>query len=150
MVWTTPADFVEDEYVVPVELNTMQANLRALANRGLCVQIGTAGGGAITPGVKLYIAVHAAFRISGWSLTADQVGDISIDIYKDVWANAPPDAADSIIGAEPPSLVAQQFARDLELTTWTVDVDAGDVLAIVVDSAATLECVVLTLHAEPR
>jgi hypothetical protein len=67
-----------------------------------------------------------------------------------VWANAPPDVGGLDRGAEPPSLVAQQFARDLGLTTWTVDVDAGDVLAIVVDSAATVECVVLTIHCEPR
>jgi hypothetical protein len=150
MAWVEPTDFVEDEFVVPLELNTMQDNLRALSPRGLSVQIGTAGGGAIAPGVKLYIPVHAPFKINGWSLAADQAGSISLNVYKDVWANAPPDVADTIVGAEPPSLVAQQFARDLELTTWTVNVDAGDVLAIVVDSAATVECVVFTLHAVPR
>lgn len=150
MGWTEPRDWTQGEFVTPTEMNAhVRDNLNSLAQRGLAVKIGT-GDGVIATGVQLYIPIPFSCTIRGWSLAADQVGDLALDVYVDAWEAAPPDAADSIVGSEPPSLVAQQFSRDLELTSWDVDVDAGDVIAIVVDSAATVTSAVLTLHVDPR
>jgi hypothetical protein len=151
VTYETPRTWTPGELVTEDMMNQhVRDNVAALAPSGVSVVIGTPGGGAIAPGTKMYIPVPKAFTITGWIVAADQAGSIVFDVYADAYANFPPDAADSIVGSEPPSLSAQQIARDLSLTTWTADIDEGDVLAIVVDSASTVECVTLTLTAMPR
>ena len=81
---------------------------------------------------------------------ADQSGSIVIDVWKDSFGNFPPTVADTIAGTEKPTLSSQQAAQDLSLSTWSQDIDAGDVLAFNVDSASTVAQVPLTLRGEPR
>jgi hypothetical protein len=124
-------------------------NLNALASKAIVIGIG-APGAEITTGLKAYVEIPVSMKITGWTLVADQSGDIVIDVWKDSYANFPPTVADTIAGSEKPSLSSEQAAQDLNLTTWTQDVDAGDVLAFNVDSASTVEQATLTLRGEPR
>jgi hypothetical protein len=56
-----------------------------------------------------------------------------------------PTIANSIVGTEKPSLLAQQINSDLSLTTWTTAVTSGDIVAVVLDNASTLSKAWLTV-----
>ena len=101
---------------------------------------------AISTGVKGYVPVDFGGTITGWSLIADASGSIVIDVWKDTWANAPPDNADSIAGSEKPTLSSAQKAQDLSLSTWTTNVNPQDVFGFEVESATTVKQVTLSIR----
>lgn len=105
------------------------------------------GGSAITTNQKGHLEIPFACTITGWTLLADQSGSIVIDVWKDTYANFPPTVADTIAGSEKPTLAAAQKNQDLDLTTWTAAVAAGDILAFNVDSVATVTRVTLSIRA---
>lgn len=151
MPWTPPRTWTPGETVTAAMMNShVRDNLNALATRAFAIQIGAAGNGEITAGTKLYFEIPFAMEITGWTLVADQVGSIVLDIWKDTYANVPPTNADSIAGSELPTLASEQKAQDLTLTSWDGEVDAGDVIGVNVDSASDVEVVTLTLRGEPR
>jgi hypothetical protein len=104
------------------------------------------GGVEITTGIKNDIIVPFGMTITGWWLTADQVGNIVIDVWKDTYGNYPPTGADSIAGTEKPTLVGSNKAQDLSLSTWTTAVSAGDVLRFNVESVSSIQRVTLVLQ----
>ncbi len=101
------------------------------------------GGSAITTGSKGSITIPYNCEILNWTLTADIAGDIVIDVKKATYSGFP--TTSSIAGSEKPTLSAAQKNQDLTLTTWTTTVTAGDVLEFVVDSAATVTKVTLSI-----
>lgn len=104
------------------------------------------GGSAITTGVKGYLpACPFAGTITAATLIADQTGSIVIDVWKDTYANAPPDNSDSITASAPPTLSSAQKSQDSTLTGWTTSVSSGDVFGFNVDSATTVTRVTLVL-----
>jgi len=95
-------------------------------------------GSVIKTGLKGYVEVPYSGTITGWTLIADQVGSIVIDVWKDTYGNYPPTVADSIAGTEKPTLSSAQKNQDLSLSTWTSSVALGDIIAFNVDSASTI------------
>jgi hypothetical protein len=73
-------------------------------------------------------------------------GSCVIDIYYDTYANFPPTGGDSITAAAPPTISAGIKNQDLDLTGWTVDLDAGATLRFEVESASSLSQVTLQLE----
>ena len=104
------------------------------------------GGSAILSGVKGYIAVPFDGTITGWTLTADQTGSIVIDVWKDTYANYPPDVSDTIAGSEKPTISSDVKGQDLDLTTWTTAVAAGDVIGFNVDSCTDIQLATLVIQ----
>ncbi len=106
-------------------------------------------GSVLTTGVKDFIQIPFACTITAWTiLSTDPAvlsGDIEFDIYKDTYANYPPDSGDSIVAAAPPEMTGADKATDSTLTGWTTAIAAGDVLGFEVVSVATLERVTLEL-----
>jgi hypothetical protein len=103
------------------------------------------GGAAITPGHKGYLEIPFDCEIDRWTLMADIVGSIVIDIWKDEYFNFPPLVADSITASAKPTLADEQDAQDDALTGWTTAIDAGDILAFNVDTASAVTRVTLSL-----
>jgi len=105
-------------------------------------------GSAISTGVKQYIRIPTGLNgvVTKWTLLADQVGSIVIDVWKDTFANYPPTVADTITGSAKPTLSSAISAESSVLTGWTTTVTAGDVIAFKVDSAATVTKVTLELE----
>jgi hypothetical protein len=103
------------------------------------------GGAVITPGQKGYLEIPFDCEIDRWTLMADIVGSIVIDIWKDEYFNFPPLVADSITASAKPTLAAEQDAQDDTLTGWTTTIDAGDILAFNVDTASAVTRVTLSL-----
>jgi len=120
------------------------ARLNSLEIAGI-VFIIDGGGSAITTGEKGHLRIPFKCEIQRVTLLADQSGSIKIDIWKDTYANFPPTDADSICGGNEPEISSAQKYQDSTLSGWTKTINAGDILAFNVDSAATIERVTLVL-----
>lgn len=111
------------------------------------VTIGSYGSGtAITTGLKGFVPVPEDCEIIAWTIVADQAATIVVDVWKDTYANYPPTVADTIAGAEKPSLGAVIKNQDLALGTWTTACTEGDWIGFNVDSNDVAEWVVVALH----
>jgi hypothetical protein len=97
------------------------------------------GGSAIATGIKGDVEIPWAGTINQVTMLADQPGSIVVDIWKDSYANFPPDDADSITAAAPPTIATATKSQDSTLTAWTTAVAAGDILRFNVDSCDTIE-----------
>lgn len=94
------------------------------------------GGSAITAGTKYQgVEIPFAATITGWTLTGNVSGSITITVSKATYANHATYTA--ISGTEKPTLTAAIKNQDLTLTTWTTAVAAGDLLQVAVDALAT-------------
>jgi hypothetical protein len=105
------------------------------------------GGAAIgAPFTRYPFYVPFNATIVGWALMADQVGSISVDIWKAPLASFPPLVANSITGGNPPALSSQQqmFVTSAP-AGWTTQINAGDCLAYHVISATTVQVVTFVL-----
>ena len=79
----------------------------------------------IAAGYSDSVRIPFSGTITGWTLLADQVGSIVIDVWRDTYANYPPTDADSITASAPPTLASAQAAESTTLTGWTTAVTAG-------------------------
>jgi hypothetical protein len=104
------------------------------------------GGTALTGSFTRYVRVPFTGTITKWTLLADASGSIVIDVWKDTFANFPPDNADSITAGNEPELSTDNEAEDSTLTGWGTSVTAGDVFGFTVDSVSGLLWVSLTLE----
>ena len=82
------------------------------------------------------------------SLLADISGSVVVDIWKDTYANFPPDNSDSITSSTPPTLSSAIKMEDSTLTSWVKTFAAGDVYRFNVDSFTTLTHVTLVIDYE--
>ena len=103
------------------------------------------GGTAITTGQKGHFAVPAG-EIVEVVLLANASGSIVLDLWRDTYANYPPVVGDSICASAKPTLASAVKAQDTTLTGWTTTVAEGDIIAVNVDSAATVTRVTLALR----
>ncbi|MFN8621169.1 MAG: hypothetical protein U0869_10535 [Chloroflexota bacterium] len=103
------------------------------------------GGAAITTGIKGDIHFPFAWTINQVTLLADAAGSIVIDLWKASYASYPPTVANTITAAAKPTLATAAKSKDATLTGWTTAVAADDVLRINVDSAATVQRVLVAL-----
>jgi len=104
------------------------------------------GGSAITTGQKGHLRIPFACTINRVTMMADVGGAIVVDIWKDTYANFPPDNGDSITASAPPTIAAtNQKSEDSTLTGWTTAIAADDILAFNVDSCATITRVTISL-----
>ena len=106
------------------------------------------GEAEITTGEKGHLTIPQAGTITGWTLIADQIGSIVIDLWADSYANIPPTVADTITGTQKPTLSSVQNNQDLALGSWTTAVAKGDVWAYNVDSVTTVQRVYLGIEME--
>ena len=103
------------------------------------------GGSAITTGVKGDVVIDFGCNIQSVTMLADQSGSIVVDIWKDAYANFPPDNGDTITGGAEPTIAAATKSQDTGLAGWTTGITSGDVLRFNVDSAATVTRVTVSL-----
>lgn len=103
------------------------------------------GGDAITTGIKGFIEMPFAGTIASVTLLADQSGSVTIDIWKDTYANFPPTDADSITASAVPAISSATKSQDSTLTGWTKTFSKGDIIAFNVDSCATITRVTVAL-----
>ena len=103
------------------------------------------GGSAITTGQKGHLVVPAGTIVEA-RLLADQSGSLVVDLWKDTYAAFPPAVGDTITASAKPTLSGVAKSQDTSLTGWTTACADGDVLAVNVDSAATVTRCTLALR----
>lgn len=101
-------------------------------------------GSVISTGLKQYMIVPFGCIITGWTIIGDTTGSCVIDVWKN---SSIPTSDNTITGSEKPTLSSQQSNTDNTLSTWSVNVTAGDIIAFNVISASTIKKVTLTLTA---
>jgi hypothetical protein len=104
------------------------------------------GGSVITAGTKGYLEVPFNCSINAWTVVGDVAGTIVIPVKNCTYANFP--TTYSLSGTEAPSLNAAQKGQDTNLTTWSYQVNAGDILEFSVNATpATVTKVTVSLKA---
>lgn len=101
------------------------------------------GGAVITTGSKGFAILDVPGTVLSATLLADQSGSIVVDVKKASYSGFPTTA--SIAASAKPTLSAAQKSQDSTLTGWTTSLSAGDVLEFVVDSATTVQRVLVSL-----
>jgi hypothetical protein len=95
------------------------------------------GGQAITTGSKGFCHLDFACTIMDWTIVSDVSGSAVVDVKRATYANFPTTA--SIAGTAKPTLSSAQKNQNTTLTGWgSTAIADGDVLEFVVDSAATV------------
>jgi hypothetical protein len=97
------------------------------------------GGDTITSGIHTFIEVPLDCTINSWRILADQVGSISIDIWKCTYATYPPTSSDSMPGTSSiPAISNAIKAESTNLTGWnSVSLTQGDILSFYVTEQST-------------
>lgn len=123
------------------------ASIWGTAAGGQIVQVGINGNGApIQPGVVTDLEMPYSATLTGWQLLADQAGSIVVDLWTSTYAAYPPTSADSITGTAQPTLSGTLTAESTTLTGWTTALSEGSILRVNVNSASTVERVLLVLQ----
>lgn len=94
------------------------------------------GGSAIAANTIVYVRVPFACTINEFTVLADQTGSITVKVYKDTYANYPPNSSDDISNGGL-ALSSVNKNTNTALTGWTTSIAAGDVLAFTNTTAAT-------------
>lgn len=76
-------------------------------------------------------------------------GSIVVDLWKDSYANFPPDNGDSITSATPPTISSTIKSQDTTLSSWGTSLSAGDFVCYNVDSVTTFTKVNLWIRINP-
>jgi hypothetical protein len=104
------------------------------------------GGSVISTGVQGDVVIPYSMTISSWTLIADQVGSIVIDVWKDTYANYPATQSDTITGSAKPTLSSSIKNQSSTLTGWTTNVNSGDIIRFNVDSVSTITKATLVIQ----
>jgi hypothetical protein len=103
------------------------------------------GGSVITTGLKGYLEIPFGCTITKWTVLNDVSGSITIDIWKDTYANYPPTVADTITGSAKPLTTTATKGQSSTLTGWTTSISSGDILAFNVDSVTSVTKATISL-----
>jgi hypothetical protein len=83
-------------------------------------------------GIKGTLTIDVTGTIESWTVLADRVGSLVMDIKKTSYLNYP--TFTSIAGTEKPTLSNQAKNKDDGLSTWNTSLNAGDILQFEVES----------------
>ncbi len=98
----------------------------------------------ITTGSKGFLHLDVSGTIESWAVLSEQTGNIAVDIQKTTYDNYPNNFT-SMVGSEFPRLISQSKNKDDNLTTWTKQVNANDVLNFRVLSCSGIRKCTVTL-----
>lgn len=118
-------------------LETDLSDLSEAANRTQRMTFIIDGNGAsIVAGTVAYFPLGAPGTITGWYMVQNDTGSIQIDPWIAAWGADLPTVSDSIAASDKPFISSAKTNSDLSPTGWTPDFEAGDIMAIKVDSAS--------------
>lgn len=103
-------------------------------------------GQVVQTGVVGDLIIPFACIITGWTLIADQVGSIVVDIWKTSYTDYPPTISNSITGTGKPSLVMTDKAQSNDLSGWTPNISLGDIIRYNIVSSSLCKRITLGLQ----
>jgi hypothetical protein len=92
----------------------------------------------VTVGAQMDVLVPFGCIISRFTMMANAVGSVVVDVWKDTFANFPPTAADTVVGVSKPTITLANKMQDSTLTGWNTAILAGDILRFNIDSVTTI------------
>lgn len=98
----------------------------------------------ITVGSKGFLHLDVSGTIESWAVLSEQTGSIAVDIQKTTYDDYPNNFT-SMVGSEYPRMISQSKNKDDNLTTWTKQVNANDVLDFRVLSCSGIRKCTVTL-----
>ena len=106
--------------------------------------------GSLAPPLNdVFIEIPRACVIRGVRLFTSSVsGSCVVDIRRDSYGNFPPTNVDSICGGAKPQIIGGTKYEDVSLSGWQRNLNAGDVLSIVLESSTNFSSVVVQLILE--
>jgi hypothetical protein len=147
LFWDESASLI-DWFTATLGLEFVDKTLRLTANqRTQAISFFISGGGGpIQTGIKGTLLIPFDCTIVSAVALGDQAGAIVVDIWKDSYANYPPDNSDSITASAPVTISASGVKSiDSTLTGWDKDIEDGDCLIYNVDSVTSLTWCLITL-----
>ena len=99
----------------------------------------------IQSGVRGPLQIPYDCTIESWGVYADTSSSIEIDVWKSTVAAFPPTVADKITGTNIPKLVSATKNVSADVTSWTRDIQLGDMLMFNVAVGATSQRATLVL-----
>ena len=108
-----------------------------------------AGSAPMSSGIKGDMTLDVTGKIIGWTLIADQDGNVQFDIQKSDYANFP--NFSSICGTERPQLgnintgVEARINRNTTITSWSPILNSGDILQFEIVYALNIQRCVVSL-----
>ncbi|MBA7575475.1 hypothetical protein ES708_17305 [subsurface metagenome] len=102
-------------------------------------------GTVIETGLKGDLEIPFACTINRVTMLANKSGSIVVDIWKQAYADYPPENAQSITASAPPTISGAEKSQDSTLSGWTTAIAAGDCLRYNVDSITDIEQVTISL-----
>jgi len=83
-------------------------------------------------------------------LLGDTTGSVSIDIWKDTYANYPPTIDDTILPETHPAISEDIKYKDNTLEGWNTTISAGDILTFYIESVADITKLTIYLKLEKQ
>jgi hypothetical protein len=102
------------------------------------------GGSAITSGQKGYLSVPYNCTLQSVTMLADTTGSLTLDVWRDTYANYPPTVLDSIVGSNYPTITSGIKYTDSVLSGWSTSVTGSNVLGFNVNSCSSITRVNVT------
>jgi hypothetical protein len=107
------------------------------------------GGGTVIPaGETAWIPIAYTGFITGWDLSADLSGSVTMDVWHCTAANYPPVIGNTITASAKPYITSALRNSSTTLTGWTVNFAAGDYFKFYVESISTITKLVVTLFTQ--
>lgn len=114
-------------------VETATAALGSPTTTTLPVQLSSGSTSALTTTAFVDVPVDFPFIITGWKLLSRDNGAIILSVRRATYDDYP--TFTSITGSAPPTLVSRKaVATDSDLTGWTTQINADDILSIGVTS----------------
>lgn len=111
------------------------------------VTIGSRLGVPLT-GVVGSVRIPHRMKITGWTMLADVVGSVVLDIWKSTYATYPPTAANTISASNKPTLSSVQKNINSTLSGWSLVLEAGDILYLNINSVSTIKQIEFVLQCQ--
>ena len=77
------------------------------------------GASYIISGFKGFIIVPRSYNITAWTISANEIGNIAIDVWKCPFAGIPPTIANTIVNGHYIGLATEQGAKNEAISDWT-------------------------------
>ena len=141
LVFTTAPGATDSVYVVGLSTT---ADLTRTINF-----VVDAGSAPMSSGIKGDMTLDVTGKIIGWTLIADQDGNVQFDIQKSDYANFP--NFSSICGTERPQLgdittgVEARINKNTTITSWSPILNSGDILQFEIVYALNIQRCVVSL-----
>ncbi len=141
LVFTTPPIATDKVYVVGLSTT---ADLTRTINF-----VVDAGSAPMSSGIKGDMTLDVTGKIIGWTIIADQDGNVQFDIQKSDYANFP--NFSSICGNERPQLgdintgVTARINKNTSISTWSPILNSGDILQFEIVYALNIQRCVVSL-----